>query len=228
MKKWYLFILVFAVVGCTVTMPSVPPSTGMEKYPTKKDQYFYDNFMLGRLKYYQHDEQVDLITVAFMDQRISPNEKLDDHEKKLLKNAIQLEKLYFTVGWPIYDPSTGRECDEKERAKAVATCNPLDYLPISDIKRWMGVTGAYVTFEDALWGIGKVRPTKEGPSNDPWGIVEIDFSPLKYGKPIRVLRSWNVDMNNPKDCHLVKLNIYKVDPSVCKLIKPDVRILYVE
>ena len=227
-NKIIIVILSILFLGCSITVPPKPETHGRDKYPTKSLQLQYDNFMLGRLKYYEDSEDIDLITIAFIDSRMSNNKKYDEYEEKVIKEAISQEKLYFTVGRPLYNPETGKEVSENEMFLGVPTSNPLDYMATNDIKRWKDIVGAYVSIEDARIGFSKIVVDKDKAHLDPWGIIEVDFVPLRYGRPLRVVKAWKWDPRAENEFNPENIHYYKLDSSICKLLNPIFKIIYVQ
>ena len=242
-----LIITTFFYFGCT-SIHLAPPDiekTKYDKFPTIEQQFTYDNYMLGRLKYYTPDKDVDLISIAFIDQRNQPNEKLDESERQILKLAREKRKLYFLVGWPKYDIDRGRKVTTKNLYEGTPTNNPLDFTYIPDQRRWQAIRGCYLKFEDARQGLlqyrqetkrlqafeSKNKETKKiqqekRPSS--WGIVEVDFSFLTYGKPIQITRAWQAYGNGPLKFMEMAIINYQIKSQVCKLLHHEFRIMYVK
>lgn len=200
--------------------------TGFEQYPTRDEQLRYDNFMLGRLKYYDADANIDIISAAFIDSRNNQNGRLDDHEKQLLQLAIEKGKLYFTVGAPLYNPLNGREVGKQELANGKPTNNPLDYFVSADQKRWQQLLGTYLTFEDSRAVFRKSPASAMG--ENLWGIIEVDFAPCRFSKPLYVSRVWRAyDNGNAIKYYAIPFNAYRLNPEICKLAAPNFKLIYV-
>lgn len=222
---WWAGVLGLAS-GCTSIdlAPDLDP-TGMEQYVNREEQFQYDNFMLGRLKYTEPDPDIDLVTIAFIDARSNRNGRLDEDERNLIKEFREQQKIYFSVGCPIYNPTQGREVGDKDQHLGVPTCNPLDYFVPEDRPMWKGLSGCYLEFNDATRffrdNSGEANPARL------WGIIEVDFSPLTYGKPVVVTQVWKMtDMTQQRVP--LPLKIYQVKPEVCKLLEWNFKIIYMK
>jgi hypothetical protein len=225
---WIWFIVACVVcIGCTpIQIAPEIERTGFEQYPTREEQLRYDNFMLGRLKYHDADANSDLISAAFLDSRNNQNGRLDEHEKQLLQMAIDKVKLYFTVGAPMYNPARGREVTKQEMNNGKATNNPLDYFQPADQKRWQQLLGTYLTFEDARVVFRKSPSSAIG--ENLWGIIEVDFSPCRFGKPFYISHVWRAYDNGSSIKYLaIPFNAYRLNPEICKLLGANFKLIYV-